>query len=106
MDAGGILCIRGWLTYKRSPRLEKSVINLQSIQSYDERTEASVDSNEFLWDQKKHLQGTGASTSQVNCISLVPLLRRSSNSIPFLGTKVFCSPSGLIKELLFALGVA
>ena len=32
LKAGGILCIRGWLTYKRSPRLEKSVINLQHIQ--------------------------------------------------------------------------
>ena len=34
-----------------------------SPSSYEERAQAAFDSAEVLWDEKKHLQGTGASTS-------------------------------------------
>ena len=34
-----------------------------SPSSYEEIAQAAFDSAEVLWDEKKHLQGTGASTS-------------------------------------------
>ena len=71
---------------------------------YEEITQAPVASTKFLWIKTKPARNWSFHFSQVNCTSLVPLLRRSDNSVPFMGTEVFGSRGGLIEELLFVLG--
>ena len=55
---------------------------------FEERTLAPIGSIEFLWAQKKHLQGPGDSTSLKSIVSLLYLYCGAENSILFVGTEV------------------
>ena len=70
---------------------------------YEERAHTLVDSIEFRWAQRKHLQRTGASTSLKSIVSFVYLYCGGLIHIPFMGQRFGCTGS-LIREMLVAWG--
>ena len=57
--------------------MQKQRVFIQSMKPspYEDSTQAPFGSIKIRWDQKEHMQGTGASTSEVNSISVVPVLQ-------------------------------